>query len=88
MIEVDILAIAAHRDDVELTCGGALIRSARQGHTTAIIDLTAGESGTRGSAALRGRESDAAAQILGVSERVNLGLPDAALVNTPDTRTL
>ena len=88
MKEVDILAIAAHRDDVELTCGGALIRSARQGHTTAIIDLTAGESGTRGSAALRGRESDAAAQILGVSERVNLGLPDAGLMNTPDTRTL
>jgi N-acetylglucosamine malate deacetylase 1 len=88
MTDVDILAIAAHRDDVELTCGGSLIRSARQGHTTAIIDLTAGETGTRGSAALRARESDAAAEILGVRDRINLGLPDAALVNTPETRAL
>jgi bacillithiol biosynthesis deacetylase BshB1 len=88
MTDVDILAIAAHRDDVELTCGGSLIRSARQGHTTAIIDLTAGESGTRGSAALRKKEADAAAQILGVQDRINLGLPDAGLVNTPETRAL
>lgn len=88
MTDVDILAIAAHRDDVELTCGGTLIRSARQGHVTAIIDLTAGETGTRGSAALRGQESDAASSILGVRERVNLGLPDAGLLNTPETRAL
>jgi N-acetylglucosamine malate deacetylase 1 len=88
MTDVDILAIAAHRDDVELTCGGSLIQSARQGHTTAIIDLTAGESGTHGSAALRKQEADAAAQILGVRDRINLGLPDAGLVNTPETRAL
>jgi bacillithiol biosynthesis deacetylase BshB1 len=88
MTDVDILAIAAHRDDVELTCGGSLIKSVRQGHTTAIIDLTAGEIGTRGSAALRAQESDAAAQILGVRERINLGLPDAGLTNTPETRAL
>lgn len=88
MIEVEILAIAAHRDDVELTCGGSLIKSARQGHVTAIIDLTAGESGTRGSAALRAQEADAAAQILGVRDRINLGLPDAGLTNTPETRAL
>jgi N-acetylglucosamine malate deacetylase 1 len=88
MIEVDILAIAAHRDDVELTCGGSLIRAARQGRVTAIIDLTAGETGTRGSAELREQESNAAAQILGVRERINLGLPDAGLVNTPETRSL
>jgi len=88
MTDVDILAIAAHRDDVELTCGGTLIKSARSGRVTAIIDLTAGESGTRGSAELRGRESDAASRILGVSERVNLGLPDAGLTNTPETRAL
>src|SRR5665213_133196 len=88
MTEVDILAIAAHRDDVELTCGGSLIKSARQGHITAIIDLTAGETGTRGSATLRAQESDAAAQILGVRERINLGLPDAGLTNTPETRAL
>ena len=88
MIEVEILAIAAHRDDVELTCGGSLIKSARQGHVTAIIDLTAGESGTRGSAALRAQEADAAAQILGVRDRINLGLADAGLTNTPETRAL
>lgn len=88
MTDVDILAIAAHRDDIELTCGGSLINSARQGHVTAIIDLTAGETGTRGSAALRGQESDAAARILGVRERINLGLPDAGITNTPETRAL
>ncbi len=88
MPDVEILAIAAHRDDIELTCGGSLIKSARQGRTTAIIDLTAGETGTRGSAALRAQESEAAARILGVGQRINLGLPDAGLVNTPETRAL
>ena len=86
MNQVHILAIAAHRDDIELTCGGTLIKSARQGHTAAIIDLTAGETGTRGSAELRARESEEAASILGVTQRINLGLPDAGLVNTPETR--
>lgn len=85
-VHVDVLAIAAHRDDVELTCGGSLVNAARQGHRTGIIDLTAGETGTRGSAQLRGEEADAAARILGVSVRENLGLPDAGLVNTPETR--
>jgi N-acetylglucosamine malate deacetylase 1 len=88
MADVEILAIAAHRDDIELTCGGTLIKSARQGRTTAIIDLTAGETGTRGSAELRAQEAEAAAKILGVSQRINLGLPDAGLVNTPETRAL
>lgn len=83
---VDVLAIAAHRDDVELTCGGALLNATRHGHRTGIIDLTAGETGTRGSAQLRGEEAAAAARILGVSVRQNLGLPDAGLVNTPETR--
>lgn len=86
MTDVDILAIAAHRDDVELTCGGALLRSADQGHRTAILDLTEGEMGTRGSAELREREAEAAACVLGVVARENLRLPDAGIVNTPDTR--
>ena len=86
MNQVDILAIAAHRDDIELTCGGTLIRSTRQGRSAAIIDLTAGESGTRGSAALREREAGEAAGILGVAQRINLGLPDAGLLNNPETR--
>jgi N-acetylglucosamine malate deacetylase 1 len=83
---VDILAIAAHRDDVELTCGGTLLAAAARGRRTAIVDLTAGEAGTRGSADVRAREAERAAEVLGVSERENLGFPDAGLVNTPETR--
>lgn len=85
-MSVDILAIAAHRDDVELTCGGTLLAAATRGRRTAILDLTAGEAGTRGSAELRAREAERAAEVLGVSARENLGLPDAALANTPETR--
>lgn len=83
---VDVLAIAAHRDDVELTCGGTLIKHARRGHRTGIVDLTQGEMGTRGSAELRATEADAAAKVLGVSLRLNLELPDAGIENTPATR--
>ncbi|MEO8452041.1 MAG: bacillithiol biosynthesis deacetylase BshB1 [Gemmatimonadota bacterium] len=83
---VDVLAVAAHRDDVELTCGGTLIKAARQGHRTGILDLTAGETGTRGGAALRGQEAARAAEILGVTERRNAGLPDARLANTEESR--
>ena len=86
MTTVDILAIAAHRDDVELTCGGTIIKSVALGRTAAVIDLTAGELGTRGSAELRGQEADAAAKIMGLSARENLGLPDGGVVNTPETR--
>lgn len=85
---VDILAIAAHRDDVELTCGGTLAAAARLGRHTAILDLTAGEAGTRGSAELRGQEAARAAEILGVAARENLSLPDAGLINDPPTRLL
>ena len=82
----DLLAIAAHRDDVELTCGGTLIKAARAGRRTAILDLTQGEMGTRGSAELRAEEASRAAEVLGVSARENLGLPDAGITNTPETR--
>ena len=88
MTTVDILAIAAHRDDVELSCGGTLLRAAMLGRTTAVIDLTAGELGTRGSAELRAQEASRAAGVLGLSARENLGLPDAGVTNTPETRTL
>jgi bacillithiol biosynthesis deacetylase BshB1 len=87
-MSVDILAIAAHRDDVELTCAGTLLRAIDQGHTAGILDLTAGESGTRGSADLRAAEAEAAATILGVSERRNAGLPDAHLQNSEAARRL
>jgi bacillithiol biosynthesis deacetylase BshB1 len=83
---VDVLAIAAHRDDVELTCAGTLLRAVDAGHRTGILDLTAGETGTRGSAELRAREAAAAADILGVAERRNAGLPDAHLANTDESR--
>jgi bacillithiol biosynthesis deacetylase BshB1 len=78
-MQVDVLAIAAHPDDVELTCGGTLIKSARLGHRTGIIDLTEGEMGTRGTKETRRREAAAAARVLGVSHRENLSLPDAHL---------
>lgn len=84
----DILAIAAHRDDVELTCAGTLLKAADRGYRTAILDLTAGESGTRGSAALRAEEAEKAAAILGVADRRNAGLPDAHLHNTEETRRI
>ena len=83
---VAILAIAAHRDDVELTCGGTLVGAARRGQRTAIIDLTQGEMGTRGSAALRAEEASRAAELLGCVARETLGLPDAGIENTPATR--
>ena len=86
MTIVDVLAIAAHRDDVELTCGGTLLKAAANGQRTAIIDLTQGEMGSRGSAELRAAEASRAAEILGVTARVNLGLPDAGITNTPETR--
>src|ERR1041385_5628704 len=83
---VDILAIAAHRDDVELTCAGTLLQAADRGHRTAILDLTAGESGTRGSAAQRAEEAERAAKILGVTGRRTAGPPDAHLANDEATR--
>ncbi|HEV7704184.1 MAG TPA: bacillithiol biosynthesis deacetylase BshB1 [Gemmatimonadaceae bacterium] len=86
MTTVDVLAIAAHRDDVELTCGGTLLKAAANGQRTAIIDLTQGEMGSRGSAELRAAEASRAAEILGVTARVNLGLPDAGITNTSETR--
>ena len=83
---VDVLAIAAHRDDVELTCAGTLLRTVDAGHRTGILDLTAGETGTRGSAEVRQKEAARAAELLGVSERRNAGLPDAHLQNTDQMR--
>lgn len=83
---VDILAIAAHRDDVELTCAGTLIKAARNKQRTAIIDLTRGELGTRGSAELRAAEAERAAEVIGCSARETLALPDAGIENSPTTR--
>jgi bacillithiol biosynthesis deacetylase BshB1 len=76
-MQLDLLAIGPHPDDVELTCGGTMIKAARLGRRTGIIDLTEGEMGTRGTKHDRRREAAAAARILGVAHRENLGLPDA-----------
>src|SRR6516162_926305 len=84
--DTDVLAIAAHRDDVEQTCGGTLLRMAARGLRTAILDLTQGEAGTRGTAEDRAREADEAARILGVGWRQALDLPDGAISNTLENR--
>ena len=78
-MNLDLLAMAAHPDDVELTCGGTLIKMARKGRRVGILDFTEGEMGTRGSVEIRRKEASAAARILGVAHRENLGLPDAHL---------
>jgi bacillithiol biosynthesis deacetylase BshB1 len=82
----DVLAIAAHRDDVEQTCGGTLLRMAARGLRTAILDLTQGEAGTRGSAEERAQEAAEAAKLLGVGWRQALSLPDGAVENTLENR--
>jgi len=84
---VDLLAIAAHRDDVELTCGGTLAKTARTARV-GIVDLTQGESGTRGDAGTRAAEAARAAEVLGASVRLNAGLPDAHLQNDEASRTV
>ena len=85
-LATDVLAIAAHRDDVEQTCGGTLLRMASRGLRTSILDLTQGEAGTRGSAEDRAREAVDAAQLLGVSWRQALDLPDGAIENSLENR--
>lgn len=84
--KADVLAIAAHRDDVEQTCGGTLLRMASLGLRTAILDLTQGEAGTRGSAAERAAEAKEAAALLDVGWREALDLPDGRVENTYENR--
>lgn len=83
---VDILAIAAHRDDVEQTCGGTLLKMAERGHRSTILDLTRGEMGTRGTAADRELEAAEAARLLKVSWREALDIPDGRVENTWENR--
>ncbi len=82
----DVLAIAAHRDDVEQTCGGTLLRMKSIGVSTAILDLTRGEAGTRGSAADRAAEAAEAARVLGAVWRDALDIPDGRVENTWENR--
>jgi bacillithiol biosynthesis deacetylase BshB1 len=83
---LDILAIAAHRDDVEQTCGGTMLKAAQRGQRTGILDLTQGEMGTRGSAEDRAREAADAAKILGAVWRGALDIPDGRVENTWENR--
>jgi N-acetylglucosamine malate deacetylase 1 len=85
-MEVDILAIAAHPDDIEITCGGTVIKMVEAGYRVGIIDLTAGETGTRGNAVLREQEARRAAKTLGVVQRENLYLPDAGVESTRENK--
>ncbi len=83
---LDILAIAAHRDDVEQTCGGTMLKAAKKGQRTGILDLTQGEMGTRGTADDRAREASGAAEILGVNWRRALDIPDGRVENIWENR--
>jgi len=83
---VDVLAIAAHPDDAELTCGGTLARAAEAGHRAGILDLTRGETATRGSPEIRAEEAARASEVLGIAVRLNAGLPDAHLENSHEAR--
>jgi bacillithiol biosynthesis deacetylase BshB1 len=85
-MSIDLLAVAPHRDDAELCCGGTLLIAKAQGYRTGVVDLSLGEKGTKGSAALRGAEAERAAGVMGLTARENLELPDAGITNTPDTR--
>lgn len=82
MSSVDVLAIGAHPDDVEMTVGGTLAKLADRGYRVGIVDMTRGEMGSRGTPEQRDEEAAEAAKVLGVSERVNLDLGDGVLENT------
>ena len=86
MVKVDVLAIGAHPDDVELTCGGTIIKLVKQGKKVGIIDITDGELGTRGSRETRAEEATNAGKILGVSVRESLSIPDGNIENSIDNR--
>lgn len=78
-MELDLLSIAAHPDDTELTCGGTVIKMVEAGYRVGVLDLTGGESGTRGDALLRTKEARRAAKAMGLAHRENLNMPDAGV---------
>src|SRR5580700_7394011 len=83
---LDLVAVAPHPDDLEITCGGTLAKLVKQGYRVGIIDLTSGEPTPRGSDEIRQREAEAARKILGVQVRINLGLPNRVLMDSPEGR--
>jgi bacillithiol biosynthesis deacetylase BshB1 len=88
MEPLDVLAVVAHPDDGELICGGSLIKCGEAGQRTGILDLTRGETGSRGSPELRAKEAERSGEIVGLAVRMNAGLPDSRLQNTPETRSV
>jgi N-acetylglucosamine malate deacetylase 1 len=85
-MKLDVLAMAAHPDDVELTCGGTLLKMAAKGYKTGILDFTRGEMGTRGSREIRDKEAAAAAKVLEISWRGNLEVPDSDVQPTRENK--
>lgn len=85
-MKLDVLAIAAHPDDVELTCGGTLIKAALAGYKTGVLDLTRGEMGTRGTPETRAKEAAAAAKVMGLAWRGNLEVPDSDVQATRENK--
>ncbi len=83
---LDVIAVAPHPDDLEITCGATLAKLVKQGYRVGIIDLTSGEPTPRGSEEIRIREAESARKILGVQVRVNLGLPNRVLMDSPEGR--
>ena len=83
---LDVVAVAPHPDDVELSCGATLAKLVRQGYRVGIIDLTTGEPTPRGDEQTRAREAEAARRVLGVHVRINLGLPNRILMDEPEGR--
>lgn len=85
-VKLDVLAISAHPDDIELACGGTIIKLVKQGHKVGIVDLTEGELGTRGTPEIRAKEAVEATGLLGVHIRECLGLPDGNIENSVENR--
>lgn len=85
-MELDVLAFAAHADDVELSCGGTMIKLAKMGYKTGVCDLTEGEMSTRGDTETRKKEAAEATEILGLKTRLNLGFPDGRIENVFENR--
>ncbi len=84
--KLDILAIGVHPDDIELGCGATILKQISLGYKVGLLDLTQGELGTRGSAALRLQESEAARAYANAEVRVNLGMADGFFQNTPENK--
>jgi bacillithiol biosynthesis deacetylase BshB1 len=87
VVKLDALAIGAHPDDVEFSCGGTLIKLASLGYRVGVLDMARGEMGTRGTAEVRSREAEEAARVMGLAVRDNLELPDGHIWLTEETRT-